>query len=316
MRQTRLVKALFQVFIVSLISILTVATWQSKSSQTFAQANAASQTDATWKRFTGKNEELSFLMPGEASVYENSISTFGLRRLERVYRSFSYGSAFLVVSYDNFKSIDDVASNFKKRHLDQGKMTFEREVALDNFKGKQYGVALYELVGTVQCFVVKNHAYAVAILQANDNPVWKQYFLTSLSLIKNGDNAPRDVAKGVAEPQKPAANQASNLSDSGRNAIKDNAASNAVFSSKDGIRRAIIISKPEPIGRQSVISGTVILRAVLSASGEVTKIRLVKGLPGGLSDDAIEAARIIRFIPARKDGRFVSQFIQIEYNFQ
>jgi hypothetical protein len=31
---------------------------------------------------------------------------------------------------------------------------------------------------------------------------------------------------------------------------------------------------------------------------------------------AVKAARQIKFIPATKDGRPVSQFIQIEYNFR
>jgi hypothetical protein len=41
----------------------------------------------------------------------------------------------------------------------------------------------------------------------------------------------------------------------------------------------------------------------------------VSGLPYGLTEKAIAAARQIRFQPAMKDGRAVSQFIQIEYNF-
>ncbi|MDX6695309.1 MAG: hypothetical protein QOF02_3861, partial [Blastocatellia bacterium] len=35
----------------------------------------------------------------------------------------------------------------------------------------------------------------------------------------------------------------------------------------------------------------------------------------GLTEKAIAAARQIRFSPAMKDGRAVSQFVQIEYNF-
>lgn len=62
-------------------------------------------------------------------------------------------------------------------------------------------------------------------------------------------------------------------------------------------------------------SGALPLRAVFSSSGHVTTIRAVSGLPYGLTERAIEAARRIIFIPAIKDGRYVSQYIQIEYNF-
>src|ERR1051325_255385 len=83
--------------------------------------------------------------------------------------------------------------------------------------------------------------------------------------------------------------------------------------------KARILSKPEPQyteeARRNQISGTVVLKAVFSSSGQVTNIRAVSSLPYGLTEKAIAAARQIRFTPAQKDGRAVSQYIQIEYNF-
>jgi TonB family protein len=83
--------------------------------------------------------------------------------------------------------------------------------------------------------------------------------------------------------------------------------------------RAVITSKPEPgfteEARRENVTGLVRLRAVLSASGEVTNISVVKGLPGGLTEKAISAARQIKFRPAQKDGRSVSQYVTLEYNF-
>ena len=83
--------------------------------------------------------------------------------------------------------------------------------------------------------------------------------------------------------------------------------------------RAVIISKPEPgfteEARRDNVTGMVRLRAVLSASGEVTNISVVKGLPSGLTEKAIFAAKQIRFRPAQKDGHTVSQYVTLEYNF-
>jgi TonB family protein len=94
---------------------------------------------------------------------------------------------------------------------------------------------------------------------------------------------------------------------------------NKIFNPREVTQKARIISKPEPQyteeARRNQISGTVILRAVFSSSGQVTNIRAVNGLPFGLTEKAIAAARQIRFTPAMKDGRAVSQYIQIEYNF-
>jgi TonB family protein len=94
---------------------------------------------------------------------------------------------------------------------------------------------------------------------------------------------------------------------------------NKVFNPRDVTQKAKIISKPEPgyteEARKNQISGTVTLRAVLSSSGAVTGIRPVSNLPYGLTEKAIAAARQIKFIPAQKDGRAVSQYVTIEYNF-
>ncbi len=84
-------------------------------------------------------------------------------------------------------------------------------------------------------------------------------------------------------------------------------------------RKAQITGKPEPLyteeARKNQVTGTVRLRVILSASGRVTGIMPLTKLPDGLTEKAIEAARRISFTPAEKDGRKVSQYVQIEYNF-
>jgi outer membrane biosynthesis protein TonB len=47
----------------------------------------------------------------------------------------------------------------------------------------------------------------------------------------------------------------------------------------------------------------------------VTNIRVVTGLPDGLTEQAIEAAKKIKFIPATRNGRPVSMWFQLEFNF-
>jgi TonB family protein len=83
--------------------------------------------------------------------------------------------------------------------------------------------------------------------------------------------------------------------------------------------RARVLAKPEPQyteeARKGGITGSVVLRVVFSRSGEVTNIRAVSTLPFGLTERAIAAARLIRFLPATKDGRPVNVSMQLEYNF-
>jgi TonB family protein len=94
---------------------------------------------------------------------------------------------------------------------------------------------------------------------------------------------------------------------------------NKTFSGKDVTTKARVLSKPEPQyteeARKNQVTGTVVLRAVFTSSGQVTNIRSVSGLPYGLTERAIAAARLIKFTPATKDGHAVSMYIQLEYNF-
>ena len=91
------------------------------------------------------------------------------------------------------------------------------------------------------------------------------------------------------------------------------------FKASEVTRKAVITFKPEPQfteeARKNNVTGLVKLRLLLSSSGSVGNISVVKGLPDGLTERAIQAARQIRFTPAEKDGRRVSQYIVIEYNF-
>ncbi|PWT92860.1 MAG: hypothetical protein C5B55_05510 [Blastocatellia bacterium] len=92
-----------------------------------------------------------------------------------------------------------------------------------------------------------------------------------------------------------------------------------IFTGKDVTSKARLISKPEPQyteeARKNQITGTVVLKVVFSSNGQVTNIRTVSGLPYGLTERAIAAARQIKFVPATKDGHQVSMWMQLEYNF-
>jgi periplasmic protein TonB len=84
-------------------------------------------------------------------------------------------------------------------------------------------------------------------------------------------------------------------------------------------KKARITSKPEPgfteEAKKFNVTGVVRIRAILHTSGELRLVTVAKGLPHGLTERAVAAARRIRFEPAQKDGRAVSQFLALEYNF-
>jgi TonB family protein len=100
---------------------------------------------------------------------------------------------------------------------------------------------------------------------------------------------------------------------------REGSAEPTIYTAKEVTTIPRILSRPEPQyteeARKNRVTGVVVLRAVFAADGKIRAIRLLSGLPNGLTMMAIRAARGIKFIPAMKDGQPVSQYIQIEYNF-
>ncbi len=80
-----------------------------------------------------------------------------------------------------------------------------------------------------------------------------------------------------------------------------------------------ITSKPRAIytdqARQNQVQGTVVLRVTFKKDGSIGNIKIVKGLPDGLTQNTIEAAKKIRFEPAIKKGKPFSVTKNIEYTF-
>jgi hypothetical protein len=83
-------------------------------------------------------------------------------------------------------------------------------------------------------------------------------------------------------------------------------------------REIVIISKPRPgyttEARNSGVTGEVVLKALFSATGSVTKAEPKSG-PKELWGSSIEAAGRIKFLPAEKDGKLVSVWKDITYTF-
>ncbi len=70
------------------------------------------------------------------------------------------------------------------------------------------------------------------------------------------------------------------------------------------------------IARAARIEGTVELEAVIDATGSVTELRVIKGLPLGLDQAALDAVRRWRFEPATYDGRPVAVLYNLTIHFR
>jgi len=80
------------------------------------------------------------------------------------------------------------------------------------------------------------------------------------------------------------------------------------------------ISAPNPqyteIARKARISGVVIVEAIIDKTGNVTNVKVLKGLPMGLDQAAADAVKKWKFEPATLNGKPVSVIYNLTVNFQ
>jgi TonB family protein len=81
-----------------------------------------------------------------------------------------------------------------------------------------------------------------------------------------------------------------------------------------------ILQKPKPDyteeARKARIEGEVLLRVLFTSSGESQIVDVVRGLGYGLNENAIRAAKQIRFKPAERDGRPIDSTAIVHIVFQ
>jgi protein TonB len=83
----------------------------------------------------------------------------------------------------------------------------------------------------------------------------------------------------------------------------------------------VLLNRPRPLfteeARKNKIQGVVRVKVLIDATGTVREVIVTRGLPDGLSEQAIRAAYEMRFRPAMKDGRTVSYWlnsVEVEFN--
>ncbi|HYP53109.1 MAG TPA: energy transducer TonB [Pyrinomonadaceae bacterium] len=134
---------------------------------------------------------------------------------------------------------------------------------------------------------------------------------------------PEPAAQDDPQPPRPEDGPTSLCVDKKRasetDALMQAARAEHIFASRQVDTRPTIKTKPNPgyteEARRNGTRGMVRLRVVLSATGRVTLVTVLKHLPDGLTQKAIDAACEIKFTPAVKDGQPVAQQVVVEYNF-
>jgi TonB family protein len=88
----------------------------------------------------------------------------------------------------------------------------------------------------------------------------------------------------------------------------------------EGISRPEILLTTRPeyteLARRARISGVVVVEAAIDEQGNVTKTRVLKGLPMGLSQAALDAVQTWKFKPATREGKSVPVYYVLTVNFR
>jgi len=268
-----------------------------------AVAVSAQTESATWKRYTVKGEEFSVELPTLPSLTtrHNQKTESSNESWQRYFGAYADGIVYTIYSLqdDNPQKALKKSTQGIGSHLAWDRDS-ERELTQDSFKGKQV-TAPHPLGATAQLFATKTRFYSFQAVGAPADDPRVQRFFSSL-VLGNNDEA-IEVTDGDGIPWEPPSNS-------------DNAQS---YTGKEVDRKALLIMKIEPSyteeARQAKVTGTVVLKGVFQSDGRVTNLRIESALPYGLTENAITATKRIKFIPAVKEGKFVSMWMQFEYNF-
>jgi TonB family protein len=262
---------------------------------------SGSQNELAWSPFVPADEEITAMVPAPPTVLIQS-SNYLIRKdgervlAHRVYSGYGNGLVFIIESYKAEHPQNLWAPLME--NADKSAV-FERDVEFDGIKARRYrsdySSSYAKYTRRFVRYITKEHVYFLTLVTLEETSPVLDRFLSSVRLRRPADEVtPIESQSSQNYPGE-------------------------VFNGNEVTRKAIIVWKPEPAytaeARAHQVVGTVTLDAVLAADGRVTNITVTRELRDGLTERAIQATRNIRFFPAVKDGKPVSQRLRAEYNF-
>lgn len=272
-----------------------------------AAPGPATQPNPDWERFRSVKDGFSVLLPEWPSVVNRGQYRSAPVRGARNYAAYGDGVVYFLLSFENpdhEKPLDYfLDTQLRVNELRNSEVSAGHEISNGSSKGQQYAITKsdyrksFTYPGVLRLYETKNRVLAQVAIGRDETDPAVGKFLQSLEISEKPNG--KDIGAGAT------------YADSAPN-------SDSQVMPNEVSRKVMILIKPEPQytedERRQRLRGGVVLRAVLSASGKVTNIQVVSGLPE-LAQSAIEVAHKIYFIPAAKDGRFISTFVELQYNF-
>ena len=254
-----------------------------------------------WKRYTVDGERFSVSLPTVPAMTTRDMTIWELRksRRERSIGAYADGAVYTIHVVENVqrKSLEDFIRD--RNRSNRWDLSTETAVTINDINGKQYSSVGKPVNDTAQFFSANGRLYEFSVVGNSPEDEGAKQFFSSIVIAKKADGI--EIHDGEGTPfSNPSCDQ---VAGGGR----------------DVDRRVRVVMKPEPryneLARQKRTVGTVIVKAVFSCNGSVTDIRVLQELPNGLTDQAIAALKKLKYVPAVKNGKYVSMWMQLEYNF-
>ena len=253
-----------------------------------------------WKRYTVDGERFSVSLPTEPAMTTRNTLLWEPRktRRERELGAYADGAVYTVFVQENItrQSLDDFMRQRSRYH--RWSDPTETAVTLNEIKGKQYSSTSTPVAETAQFFAAEGRLYEFSVVGNNLEDAGTKQFFSSIAIDKKADGI--KVRDGEGQPfATPNCDE--------------------IAASRDVDRKVRLVMKPEPtyteLARQHRTTGTIVLKVIFSCNGSVRDINVLKELPHGLTDHAIDALKKLKYVPAVKNGKYVSMWMQLEYNF-
>lgn len=280
---------------------------------------AQTPTVENWQTFAPAAEEFSVEVPAALSVLEFSAKDG--KTDSRDYRNIFDGTYFFIFS-DSEKNRwqTKVVRDFVKQFQKGG-----NNFPAGTFTGEKFNFADDENFYHTILFVKTNaRSYVFHIVSPTEKNPQVERFFASLHIKENDSVKSADDSKTEKSSVSVATiteNQNANSVGSGigRGSGSGVGANQASQTLPSQTKNLTLLSKPRAaytdFARFYQIAGIVRTRVTFLANGEIGTVTPLTKLPFGLTNQAVTAARGIRFEPALKDGQPVSVTKQIEYSF-
>jgi TonB family protein len=259
----------------------------------FLPARAQSGPES-WKLYTVPAQGFSIALPTLPAMSDYPPTEYSRGHI--MLGAYADGVVYAIEVYENERQNQSLA-DFIAEQTGQWKpdAAKQKEISVNGVAGREYSS---DWPSKHQFFRTRLWLYRFMVMGTTADDPRAQKFFSSISF--------SEKPTGIAVSEGPGTPYHAETGDT-------------AFTGKEVEKKVRLGMKPEPMyteeARRNQVTGTVILKVVFSSGGNVTNIRTVTGLPFGLTERAIAAAKNIKFIPAIKDGHYVSMWMQLEYNF-